>query len=381
MNLRTWRSALHERAELAWQETRTRDYVVAQLKGLGLEPRCLAGTGVVADVIFERPGPCIGFRAELDALPFPSSDPEAASQGLIIARHACGHDMHAAMLLGLAQELICRRTVFTGRVRLLFQPAEEVLSEDSGAARLVAAGVLNNPRVEHIYALHVSPRLPAGDVACRAGVLMAECRRVTLTVKSRGGHGATVGSQTDPVIALARILSQLAEDAQEKDPGQGIASFCMVAGGTAANVRPMAVRAEGTARATVHGGAERHVNRLRDRVATLALNHPTLDISLDSVPGYPLLVNDDAAAALTVVALSDAVGSSRVHTMSPSLASEDFAFYLLHRPGAMFLLGIQDSKAVNTTLHSADFHAPNDVLETGVRCFVAIAERHLGGKQ
>jgi metal-dependent amidase/aminoacylase/carboxypeptidase family protein len=340
--LREWRSALHELPELGYREVRTQAYLVRQLDAMGLAARPIAGTGLLVDIGCAAGGPCIGFRADLDALPFPASD--AASDGAVVARHACGHDMHAAILLGLARVLAERRDELRGTVRLLFQPAEELLSRDSGAHRLVALGALRDPAVSRIYALHVSPRFPVGTVAYRAGTFMA---------------------------------AALADGA---DPARGLASFCRIRGGTAPNVRPGAVVAEGTVRATVPGAAPEYARQLRERVASIAGDYPGLKVRMDCEPAYPLLVNSAEVHDNVLHALSETVGAHNVRAIDPLLASEDFAVYLGHCAGAMFLLGVQDGEPRSAgALHGPEFRGSDEALITGVRCFAALARRELGG--
>ncbi len=372
-NLREWRSALHERAELAWSEFRTQAYVTAQLVALGLQPRSIGGTGVVADIAFADAGPCIAFRADMDALPFPAAD------GTVVAQHACGHDMHTAMLLGLADFLLQNRAQFRGTVRLIFQPAEEVLALDSGARRLIDAGVLTNPTVSRIYALHVSPRFALGTAAYRSGTLMAESRRITLCVAGQGGHGAVQNVLTDPILAIAKLLANLAEQASNDVPTQGSATFCRIQGGSAPNVRPLAVRAEGTVRAGSAGAAGHCEECLRQRIALFAQNYPQLSFTLEGTPAYPLLINNAELDMLVSSALSEALGAENLMHTEPSMASEDFGAYLTHCLGAMFFLGTKDpSMPDQAGLHCVGFRASDDALEVGVRCFAAIAAHELG---
>ncbi|CUA96532.1 M20 metallopeptidase family protein [Thiomonas bhubaneswarensis] len=374
--LGTWRQALNERAELSWQEFETQAYLLAQLRELGLSPRVAAGTGVVVDIDSGHDGACIAFRADMDALPFPAADGAPMA-----AWHGCGHDMHMAILLGLASELVTKvRARLRGRVRLIFQPAEEVLGHDSGARRLIAEGALVEPSVSRIYALHVSPRFPVGHVAYRSGAFMSESLRTRLSVRGGGGHSAMSGPDGDTVLALSRVIAALTGGAVVDESIGGTCSFCTIGGGTAANVRPTLVHAEGIIRSPHAGGALQHGRRLLDIVEQLATEHPSLSIQLELGDGYPLLVNSDAVDRTVMTALTAAVGADAVHSMAqPSPASEDFGAYVARCPGAMFLLGTRaDDPASRAPLHTRDFRGPDEVLATGVRCFLALTEQELG---
>lgn len=379
--LRHWRSRLHDMPELACQEFSTQSFLARELRSLGLHPTTIAGTGLMVDLRFGSPGPCIAFRADMDALAFPltagAGSPDMTPA--CVARHACGHDMHMAILLGLAERLVNAGEGLRGTARLLFQPAEELLSTESGAHRCVDGGALSLPHVDRIYALHVSPRFAVGAVALRRGVLMAESGRLTLQVQAAGGHAAEAASRADPMVAMARLLVAVDDECSSRNPADGHVSFCRISGSAAINVRPTMVRADGSVRAARRGSCIDLVERLQQRLSASAARLKGISFHLTYEPAYPLLENHPAATDTLEAALRAAVGADRVMEVESLLASEDFAVYLQQRPGAMFLLGVRGEAAASAVpVHCADFKGDDDALRIGVRCFEAVARRELG---
>lgn len=373
--LRAWRAALHSVPELGYREVQTREVLERALRGMGLAPRAMAGTGLVVDLAFGTGGPCVAFRADMDALPF---EPAADAGAPPCAVHACGHDMHSAILLGLAERLRRGGQGWRGSVKLIFQPAEEVLHRGSGAHRMVQEGVLRDPAVMRIYALHVSPRFPVGTVAYRSGVFMAESATVLVQVSSRSGHGAGAAGAGDPIRALSTAILALYEAFETDDTTGRALSFGRVGGGIAINSLPRTVKAEGTLRSVHPGETALLAAKFEACIRELAPRYPQLTLEFDYAPAYDALCNSAAVDEGLRAALADVVGPGQVLDSGALLASEDFSAYTGQVPGAMFLLGVRPAIAQSAApVHSIDFAGSDDALMVGVRCLERIAIRAL----
>lgn len=373
-DLVSWRRHLHAHPELSRVETATTAFVAARLTEWGLNPVVLAGgAGLTCDVGSEQ-GPLVALRADMDALPLDEDTGASYSSTVPGVSHACGHDAHTAVLLGVAAALAGAPTP-PGRVRLLFQPAEEQMA---GARQLVDAGALNG--VSRIFALHCDPHLRAGQVGVRSGPLTSAADIVELALTSPGGHTSRPHLTADLVHALGTVITGLpAVLGRRLDPRAGTV---LVWGAVAAGVAPNAIPRSGTLRGTLRT-ADRETWALLEPLVTesvAALLAPTgVGYELRYTPGVPPVINDPACAALLAEAVTAGVGDHAVAGTAQSSGGEDFAWFLEHVPGAMGRLGVWPGHGPMLDLHQPSFDLDERALEVGVRTLVHCALQSWSG--
>ena len=365
------RRELHMHPELAFAETRTTELIVSQLQSFGLAPKVLAsGTGVVCDIGSD--GPTVALRADIDALPIQDTKDVSYRSTVEGACHGCGHDAHTAILLAAAAQLA--EADLPGRVRLIFQPGEEVIP--GGALRVLDGGHLDG--VEQIYALHCDPRLETGSVGVRAGAITAACDHVEVQLRGPGGHTARPNLTVDLVRALGLVITQTPPLLAERlDPHAGLVLvWGAVDAGSVANAIPRTGRVRGTVRlldASAWQGMEQHFREVVDAVAAPTGAEVTVHYSLGILP----VVNDAAAVVVQRAALT-ATGCTVADT-EQSMGGEDFAWYLGSTSGlssaigALARLGVRRPGASSFDLHQGSFDIDEDALGIGVRYTVALA--------
>ena len=369
-----WRRALHQMPEILFDLDRTSDFVAEKLEGFGCEVhRGIARTGIVAVVEGNgKPGPTILLRADMDALPMEERTNLPYASKNPGRMHACGHDGHSAMLLAAAKRLAAERA-HAGRVVLCFQPAEE---GGHGARVMIGEGLLDRFGVDEVYAMHNQPGLPVGAFATRSGPMLAAGDRFTLTLRGRGGHAAAPHLANDPVVAQAQLVSALQSIASRRtDPlGQTVVSITWVSAGSpdALNVIPAEVRLGGSIRALdpeTRAANERHFREIAAGVAATF----GMEADVDWRPGYPVTVNDPAAAQAASAA-ARAVGTVDADC-PPEMGSEDFAYMLERRPGALMWIGNGDSAG----LHNPGYDFNDDAILPGMRYWLELVRQRLPG--
>lgn len=346
------RRDLHAHPELAWQEGRTTDEIASRLEAADLSVKRLDTSGLVAEVGPDD-GPIVALRADLDALPVPDTTSDPWRSSVPDIAHACGHDVHAAALTGAGTALaaVHARTALPVRVRMLFQPAEEVMP--GGAKALIAAGALEG--VERIYALHCDPTVDVGQVGLRVGPLTGASDAISITLAGRGGHTSRPHLTEDLTYALGVLVTQLPSALSRRlDPRAGASLvWGAVHAGDALNVIPTRGRLGGTLRmldASAWHEAENLVRRLvRDLAAPYGV---TADV--EYVRGVPPVVNDKLATGELGEAVTATLGASALVPTSQSLGGEDFAWYVEHVPGAMGRLGTRTPGGPTYDLHQGD---------------------------
>ncbi len=363
--LRAWRRHLHKHPELSGQEAATAAYVAEQLRAIGLDPTVgVGGThGVVAE-IDAGSGPVVALRADMDALPIQEeSEVDYRSQNAGVM-HACGHDAHTAMLLGAAKLLFERRGALPRPVRLLFQPHEEVFP--GGAAALISAGALED--VERVFGIHITCILEKGQLGTRPGAFMAAVNNIDITVQGIGGHAAMPHDSVDPILIGSKIVQALQSIvSRELAPTDtAVVSITQFQAGTTDNVIPSTARLRGTIRTFDPQVRETVATRVRAIAESIAQTHrATADARV--LPGYPVLVNDEAVVE-EVLSAADAVGiapDQRV-MMAPMGGAEDFAYYCQERPGAFVFLGARNAERdCCHPHHHPRFNVDEDVLPLG----------------
>lgn len=371
------RRQLHRFPELMYEEVRTSQLVCDVLEELGIPfERGLAKTGVIA-TLGTGESPCVGLRADMDALPIHEETDIPFRSEVDGRMHACGHDCHTAMLLGAAKLLRDREGELKGTVRLLFQPAEE---GGAGAKRMCDEGALENPGVERVFGLHVWPHLPTGSIGSRAGTFLAAAGEIEITIRGQGGHAAMPHLCIDPVATAAKLITELQTIiSRNLDPlDSGVISITTVHGGEAHNVIPETVQLSGTIRALTN---ERFA-WLRDRVVAMtnqigAANDCSATVRCLDDP-YPPTVNDAGLWEDVRGFAGEMLGSESVHEIPPVMGGEDFAFYTERIPGCFVGLGVRNEETGCTQhVHHPKFKVDEDALPIGSALHASFALRHL----
>jgi amidohydrolase len=371
------RREIHRHPELGFEEVRTCALVERELDELGIEHRRVATTGVVGVIRGGLPGKTAALRADMDALPIAEQSGESCASEVPGKMHACGHDAHTAMLLGAARVLASRRATLAGNVVLIFQPAEE---GPGGAEPMIAAGVLDDPKVDAIAMLHVDPRLRTGAVGITPGPVNAAADELHLTVRGRGGHGGYPHLATDAIPASAAIVLALQTIAsRETDPLASIVvTLGTIEGGYRNNVIADVVKLTGTIRTydpAIRNGVEAKVRRIVDGVA--AGYGCTAEVEV--IYGYPPVVNDAALAAAFATHLTAQTGIS-TEPLPPTMGAEDFAYFAERVPGVVGRLGIRNEALGSIhSGHSPQFRLDEDAIPTGITTLVAFAEAVTSG--
>lgn len=371
-DLVSFRHDIHAHPELGFKEHRTAGAIASALRAAGLEVHeGIGGTGLVGVLRNGTSERSIGLRADMDALPIQEQTnlPYASRTDGVF--HGCGHDGHVAMLLGAARHLTRSRR-FDGTVNFIFQPAEE---GQGGAREMVAEGLFERFPCDRVFALHNWPDLPAGAVATRPGPIMGAADKFEIVLTGRGGHAAIPHNTPDAILAASTLVTQLNTIVARNIPAMSSAvlSITQIHGGHAHNVLPASVSITGTVRTFAPEVQDTIEARLREMTRGVAASFG-LDASIAYDRYYPATINDaDAAAEALEIAGSVALAQL---ASDPAFTSEDFAFMLKACKGAYLWLG-QGRGPGSPPLHNPGYDFNDDVLETGVRLHVALAERLL----
>jgi amidohydrolase len=369
------RRDLHEHAELSTQEHRTQRVIVERLRALGVEDvREVADTGVTAIVRGAAPGPNVLWRADIDALPLEESTglPFASTNG---ATHACGHDGHVAIALALAEVLQASRERLAGTVRFAFQPAEEHVG---GAERMVKAGVMDDPKVDRTYGLHIWAGNPLGEVLVTPGPIFAAATHFRIIVTGRGGHAASPQETIDPILISAHIVVALQSVVSRSiDPAETVVlTVGRFQGGVRGNIIPNEVMMSGTVRRYDKAVLARVLRRMEEIIAgtTAAwgaeyrFDHSTL----------PACVNDPASAALVADVAAQFVGRDHVGETRVT-GADDMSYFLDRAPGTYFLLGAAPRHVEHAyPHHHPSFDFDEACIPLGVELALRIIERETG---
>lgn len=369
------RRELHQEPELSWHEVETSARVVRELEALGLEVRRMADTGVVADI--GDAGPLVALRADLDALPIQEQTDLAFSSRREGVMHACGHDAHTACLVAVARRLVADPPR-GGRVRLIFQPAEEGAG---GADVMIAQGVFQEPRPTAIYGMHVWSKLETGRIGVSAGPTMGSVDRFSVTLRGKGGHGAMPQDTVDPLIAGAHLVTTLQTLVSRRvDPLDSVVlSVGQFSAGTAFNVIPEEAELIGTIRTLKRETWEQIPTWLDELVHnTAAAFGCTAEVELQRMQRP--LINHEAQAALVAEVAADFVPKENIAPLR-MLAGEDFAAYLEEIPGCFFFVGARHKKHARAEdaapHHNPFFLLDEDAFSLGVRLLEACARAEI----
>ena len=363
------RRELHAHPELAWQETATTALVAERLEKAGLEVQLLPKSGLIAE-LGASSGPLIALRADLDGLPVDDRGGEPWASTVDGVAHACGHDVHTSALVGagLALAAAHQQSPLRGRVRLLFQPAEEVMP--GGALEVIATGALDD--VEHVYGLHCDPTIDVGEVGLRVGPLTGAADALTVRLTGRGGHTSRPHLTEDLTYALGKLVTELPGTLSRRlDPRAGASLvWGVVRAGAAKNVIPASGEAAGTLRmldAVAWVDAEDLVRGLVGQI--LAPYGVRAEVTY--VRGVPPVVNEPASTGLLQRSVVDVLGRDGVAATTQSLGGEDFAWYLESIPGAMGRLGTRTPGGPTYDLHQGDLAVDERAVGIGAKVLAA----------
>jgi amidohydrolase len=365
------RREFHQHPELSHQEARTAGVVARYLQNLGLEVRTgLADHGVMGTFTGSRPGRTVAWRADMDALPLEEKGTAPWRSRVPGVMHACGHDFHISIGLAAARLLSSLKDRLAGRFRFIFQPAEEgpPRGGTSGGQGLVAAGVLEDPPVEAICALHVAPNLDVGLIRHSSEVVMAGADRVELTVTGKAAHGATPHRGVDPILASAQALTQIQSFLAQKIDARHpvILTFGRIHGGNRFNILAERVELEGSFRYLQESVRQEVQQGLKGQMAGLAQGSGA-KIELIFRPTYPILRNDPQLSARAVKILGQVLGKNHLKPHLPAMGSEDFSYYAARVPAFYFFLGVRTPGGKGQALHSPEFDPDEAALPWGVK--------------
>lgn len=362
-SLISWRRWFHMHPETSGNESKTAAYLADELSNMGLVVKeNIFGYGLTAQLDGKEPGKCIALRADMDALPVmeESNLPYKSLHDGVM--HACGHDAHMAILLGTAAELI--KDPPPGKVKFIFQPSEE--KQPGGAKYLIEAGVLNNPKVDAILGLHVSPSYPVGTIALKEGELMAISDNFELTIQGRGGHGAAPHLTVDPIMVTAQVIQGLQHIISRKvNPAEpAVISVGTIHGGTTQNIIPDEVTITGTVRSINQTVREKIVQAMNETLNGFIKAYGA-KYQLNYIYGYPPVVNHPEITRMIMNVVRDRLDLNLEIMDKPLMIGEDFSYYGINVPAAYFFLGC-GSKEKNLPLHHSSFDIEEACLPIGV---------------
>jgi amidohydrolase len=366
-----WRQHLHTIPELGLECHQTAAFVAARLREFGVDEihEGIATTGIVAIINGQGDGPTMGLRADMDALPITEETGVAYASTHAGKMHACGHDGHTTMLLGAAKYLAETRN-FSGRVALMFQPAEEF---GGGGEIMVQEGVMDRFGVTQVYAIHNAPGLEFGHFHTNPGPIMAAADTFTINLTGKGGHGARPHECIDPVVAACAIVQSLQTIVSRNlDPSQQlVVSTTQIHTGTTDNVIPEEVYINGTVRTFDKEVQAMVVRRMQAIVDGHAASYD-LKAELDFEFGYPPTVNDAKKAGFAVEVAQEVAGEAGVEpNFAPVMGAEDFSYMLEARPGAYLMLGQGEGAGV----HHAKYNFNDEIAPIGASFFARLVER------
>ena len=373
------RRHLHEHPELGFQEVETARFVADRLRALGVDDirTGIAQTGATALIRGRQgPGKTVLVRADMDALPIEEENEVDYRSKQAGVMHACGHDAHTAMLLGVGRLLMERRDRFAGTVKLLFQPAEE---GPGGAKPMIEAGVLNDPPVDAVLGMHMAQEAPLGVIALRAGPAMAASDGFTLVIHGKGGHGARPQSTIDPIAVGAQIVVALQTIvSREVDPTESaVVTVGAFRAGEAANVIPDTAELRATVRSFSPDVRQQLARRIEEVVRGIA-GAMRAEVDFQYRFGYPPTVNDPVMTDLVRAAATELIGAERVVESPQMMGAEDFSYFLEQRPGCFFYVGSRnEERGLIWGHHHPRFDIDEEALGVGIATMTAAVQRYL----
>lgn len=380
-----WRRYLHLHPELGNREFKTAEFVAKHLRRLGIETTTgIAKTGVVGILRGGKPGPVIALRADMDGLPvaervnlpFASKDSGDYLGQKVPVMHACGHDSHVAILMGTAEVLASMKKDLAGTIKFIFQPAEEGPpgDEEGGAALMVKEGVMDNPKVDAVFGLHIASSTEIGTIKYKAGPFMASSDWFTIKVKGKQAHGSQPWGSIDPIVIASQIINGLQTIVSRQEnivKAPVVITVGKFHSGVRSNIIPEEAILDGTIR-TLDTGMQREVHerirRMAENIATA--NGAKVEISIDTKT--LVTFNDSALVAMMVPSLQKAAGNANVSTEQWTTGAEDFSYFGTRAPAFFFNLGGMPKGANPQNApghHTPDFYIDDSQLDTGVKAF------------
>jgi amidohydrolase len=388
-----WRRDFHQNPELGNREFKTSEKVANHLKQLGIEVTTgIAHTGVVGILKGGKPGPVVALRADMDGLPvtervelpFKSAvvtDYNGQKTGVM---HACGHDTHIAILMGVAEVLASMKSELPGTIKFIFQPAEEgaPVGEEGGAELMVKEGVLDNPKVEAIFGLHIDSQLEVGSISYRPGATMAAVDFFSIDVKGKQTHGAYPWSGVDPIVTSSQIVTALQTIVSRNlniTQAPAVVTIGAINGGIRQNIIPESVKMIGTIR-TFDEGMHTYVHKRLTDISTLIAESAgaTANVEIDVM--YPVTFNDVPLTEKMIGTLQNVAGKDNVKLIPAKTGAEDFSYFQQKVPGFFFFLGgMPKGKNVADAAphHTPDFYVDEGSLVLGVRSLSRLATDYL----
>jgi amidohydrolase len=375
-----WRRYFHENPELSNREFNTAEKIAEHLESLGMEVQTeIAHTGVVGILKGGKPGPVVGLRADIDALPviertdvpFKSTVMGEYQGNEVGVMHACGHDTHIAILMGVAQILTEMKDDLKGTVKFIFQPAEEGApkGEEGGAELMVKEGVLNNPDVDAIFGLHISDDTPVGELEYRPKGIMASVNSFDIKVTGKQAHGSAPWGGIDPIVTSAQIINNIQTIVSRSMPltrQAAVVTVGVINGGVRNNIIPEEVTMQGTIRALDEEMRQLIFKRLETVVQNTAESNGAI-AELTINKGYPITYNDPELTAQMLPTLEETAGKENVKLINAITGAEDFSFFQNEIPGLYFFIGGKAPGREASGHHTPDFYIDESGLKLGVR--------------
>jgi amidohydrolase len=375
--IKGYREHLHQNPELSYKEFNTMEYVAAKLKEIGIPyEKGVAGTGIIGIIRSSKHSEnqaCIGLRADLDALPIQEQNTASYKSKVDGIMHACGHDVHTSILLGAAEILFELREDLEHPVKLIFQPGEE--KNPGGASLLIEAGVLENPKVKEMYALHVFPELEVGKLAIRPGLNMASCDELHLEIIGVGGHGAMPEKCINPILIGSEFIIEAQNIIHKSCPKEVpcVISFGHFDALGATNVIPERAEIKGTFRTMNEEWREKAAILLMDLANNLE-NKYKGNVNLIVSKGYPFLKNDEELTEKLKTKFESFFGPEKIEGLAIRMTSEDFSFYSQTIPVCFFRLGVGNKeKGIIYSVHHPKFDVDSACLKTGMLAMIQAA--------
>lgn len=375
--IKGYREHLHQNPELSYKEFNTMEYVAAKLKDIGIPyEKGVAGTGIIGIIRSSKHSEnqaCIGLRADLDALPIQEQNTAAYKSKVDGIMHACGHDVHTSILLGAAEILFELREDLEHPVKLIFQPGEE--KNPGGASLLIEAGVLENPKVEEMYALHVFPELEVGKLGMRSGLYMASCDELHLEIIGVGGHGAMPEKCINPILIGSEFIIEAQNIIHKSCPKEVpcVISFGHFDALGATNVIPERAEIKGTFRTMNEEWRGKAAILLMDLANNLE-NKYKGNVNLEISKGYPFLKNDEELTEKLKAKFESFFGPKNIEGLALRMTSEDFSFYSQTIPVCFFRLGVGNKeKGIIYSVHHPKFDVDSACLKTGMLAMIQAA--------
>ncbi len=390
-----WRRQLHQNPELGNREFKTAKLIAGHLRSLGLEVKeGVAHTGVVGILRGGKPGPVIGLRADMDALPVPergnlpfASKATAEYNGQQTpVMHACGHDTHVAMLMSVAEILTASKADLAGTIKFVFQPAEEGApkGEEGGAELMIKEGVMDNPKIDVMFGLHISAQTEVGKITYRPGGFYAGVSDMKITVKGRQAHGASPWDSVDPIVTSAQIVNSLQTIISRNvdiTENAGVVTIGSIHGGVRSNIIPEQVEMMGTIRSLSKQQEAYQIDRITAIAKNIAeANNATATVEAPYSSHYPVTYNNETLTAKMLPSLQKAAGTGNVSTIPAKMGAEDFSFFGEKVPALFFNVGGmpkgQDPKKTPSH-HTPDFFIDESGMQTGIKAFLYLVTDYM----